>query len=426
MDTLARTARTTVPGGAGLQSFGMEEIGELVSRLVGRIPGDGLTAARADANSYITVRGADGLSIPLGLEPDALLHDLEFLHGVVENEPPMKGLEHFEHTKPLRPGDPVIERLKVRLSELLVPDSPRLALSWPAEWNEEHGEADGYILKNLGRGDWEDSPEELELGHLIRPVAERDVSQRLSALKRIKVQVLDSSGDPLSRDLAGDKWITAEIDLDGERYVFHQGRWFNIGGAYLEMLQDRVRRIFSSQSNLALPSWPLEIKKGGATGPAAERRYNEHAAEDDRSLLCLDRQLIRTVQHPAGIESCDLLGPAGELIHVKRLDDSVSASHLFNQALVSAETLRSQADAQAAMRERVTQQSNGARTLPADYRPRKVVLAFAGREASPEALFTFSQVTLNRCARRLGEMDIELEVTQIPYSDEVLSDSASN
>jgi uncharacterized protein (TIGR04141 family) len=192
------------------------------------------------------------------------------------------------------------------------------------------------------------------------------------------------------------------------------------------MLRHRIARIFSSQSSLSLPPWPLEVKKSGKISRASERRYNEQVASKDDSFVCLDRKLIHTEQHPGGIESCDLLGPGYELIHVKRLDDSVSASHLFGQALVSAEALRSQSDAQAAMRDRVVQQSNGARTLPVDYRPRKVVLAFAGRAATPEALFTFSQVTLNRCAKRLGEMDIDLEITQIPYTDDVLEGNAYN
>jgi uncharacterized protein (TIGR04141 family) len=421
MDTLARTARTTVPGGATLQSFGMEEIGELVSRLVGRVPATGLTGARGGDNDFITVRGADGLSIPLARDPDGMLADIEYLHDVVEHEQPVEGLEHFEHTKPLRPQDPVLHRLKERLAEVLTPGSPRVALSWPAEWDEEHGEATSYVLQNLGRGDWEDSPEELELDHLILPVAGRDPDKRLAALKRIKVQALDSDGQALSREIAGDRWITSEIDLDGQRYVFHQGRWFNIGGAYLDMLDDRMRRIFAVKSGLRLPDWPREKKKDGTIGRAAEGSYNEHAAKIDGDLVCLDRKLIRTQQHPRGFESCDLFGPNGELIHVKRLDDSVSASHLFSQALVSAEALRSQPDAKSGLRQAIVERSNGTRDLPIDYRPRKVVLAFGGREATPEALFTFSQVTLNRCAKRLGEMDIELEIAEIKYSDEVLT-----
>src|SRR5262245_25233914 len=97
-----------------------------------------------------------------------------------------------------------------------------------------------------------------------------------------------------------------------------------------------------------------------------------------------------------------------ELVHVKRLDDSVSASHLFNQAIVSAEALRRQVDALAGFRQRVEAVSAGKRAIIAEFRPQKVVLAFGGREAKPEALMTFSQVTLARCAQRIAELDAVL------------------
>jgi uncharacterized protein (TIGR04141 family) len=137
------------------------------------------------------------------------------------------------------------------------------------------------------------------------------------------------------------------------------------------------------------------------------------------SYLCLDKKLIRTEQHPRGIEACDLLGPDNELLHVKRLDNSVSASHLFNQAIVSAEALKREPLAQQRFRERVLEIGNGARTLPDGYRPRKVVLAFGGRSATPLAFFTFSQVTLVRCAQRLRMLDVELEVMEVEDSKEL-------
>ncbi|WOT34260.1 DUF6119 family protein [Streptomyces coeruleorubidus] len=151
MDTLARTARTSVPSGASLDAFGVEEIGEVISRLVGRISVSGLTAAAGKADSYATVRGADGLSLPLAKSPQNLLADLRYLHDTVENEPPAKGLEHFEHTRPLRPGAPEIDQLQRLLSQALEPGSPLIALTWPAEWQEgDHGEADSYKIRGAG------------------------------------------------------------------------------------------------------------------------------------------------------------------------------------------------------------------------------------------------------------------------------------
>jgi uncharacterized protein (TIGR04141 family) len=429
MDTLARTSRTTVPGGAALDSFGMEEVGEVISRLVGRIPATGLTAAQGGTDNYLTVRGADGLGIPMSRSSSGLLSDLNYIHGVIASESPREGLELFEHTRPLRPGDPIIENLRERLAESLAPECSRLTLSWPAEWEEEHGEADSYSISGLGRGEWEDNPDDLELHHLISPLAQKPVQSRLAALKRMRIQALDSDGNPVSRSIAADKWLTFEVDVDQQRYIFHQGRWFNIGGIYLEMLRDKVSKVFDQRSSISLPGWPREENrdksgaKNGKIGPASERNYNIHAAEVDTSLVCLDRKLIRTMQHPRGIEACDLLGPQMELIHVKRLDDSVSASHLFNQALVSAEALRRQVDAMELFQAEVRMQSNGAQEVPSNFRPKKVILAFGGREATSDALFTFSQVTLVRCAQRLAELEVDLEIAEIIESNEVLPDS---
>lgn len=50
------------------------------------------------------------------------------------------------------------------------------------------------------------------------------------------------------------------------------------------------------------------------TGPRTEGRYNEWVPTQDSQFLCLDKKLLRTEQHPRGIEACDLLGPDDELV----------------------------------------------------------------------------------------------------------------
>jgi hypothetical protein len=69
--------------------------------------------------------------------------------------------------------------------------------------------------------------------------------------------------------------------------------------------------------------------------------------------------------------------------------------------------------------QRVGEASGGKRTLPADFRAQKVVLAFGGLPARPDSLFTFSKITLLRCARRMDDLDYRLHVLEIPSSPEV-------
>jgi uncharacterized protein (TIGR04141 family) len=119
MDTLARTARTSVPGGASVEAFGMDDMGQAISRIVGRIPAKGLAAAKGGADDFLTIRGTDGLRLALAIDPAALLADLRVLHDVVENEAPVEGLEVFEYTRPLRPGAPEIEVLTANMGHMV-------------------------------------------------------------------------------------------------------------------------------------------------------------------------------------------------------------------------------------------------------------------------------------------------------------------
>lgn len=65
--------------------------------------------------------------------------------------------------------------------------------------------------------------------------------------------------------------------------------------------------------------------------------------------------------------------------------------------------------------------SHGEREIPADFQVKEVVLAFAGAAAEAESLFTFSQVTLNRCAQRLGELEINLTIATINDSSDIFT-----
>ena len=110
-------------------------------------------------------------------------------------------------------------------------------------------------------------------------------------------------------------------------------------------------------------------------------------------------------------------GPANELIHVKRARGSAPLSHLFSQGLVSAQSLVA---GPPSVRERfiaTVAALSGGRTLPADFKPRKVVYAILmenGRHLTADTLFPFSQATLAHAARILGTYGIDVEVAAIP------------
>ncbi|WP_083275646.1 DUF6119 family protein [Pseudonocardia sp. HH130630-07] len=136
----------------------------------------------------------------------------------------------------------------------------------------------------------------------------------------------------------------------------------------------------------------------------------------------MDHQMILTELHPRGFEACDLLHRDGTLIHVKHLDDSVSASHLFNQVIVAAESLRRQLDAVKSFTVRVDKLSEGSFSIATDYEPRRVILAFSGGGSVQESIFTFSKITLARCAQRLGDLGVSLEIARLTESNDIIGE----
>jgi uncharacterized protein (TIGR04141 family) len=127
-------------------------------------------------------------------------------------------------------------------------------------------------------------------------------------------------------------------------------------------------------------------------------------------FVTLDKRLVRGGAHPHGIEICDLLGPGGELICVKRAARSSALSHLFFQAIVAAEHL---CDGDSAYRKLLAM-------LPKSRRkdvPRRPDFVFAIQltkgDLTPDSLFTFSKVALSRAARHLHRLHMTVSLNPI-------------
>jgi len=202
------------------------------------------------------------------------------------------------------------------------------------------------------------------------------------------------------------------VSIGSRRFFLMDGDWFEIGADYVRASREAISRLFPATPSLDLPPWYLP--KG-----RTEYDYNSDAAVRRKGYLCLDRNA--SVRDPLGarssLEICDLLGPGNELIHVKRARGSAPLSHLFSQGLVSAQSLVA---GPPSVRERfiaTVAALSGGRTLPADFKPRKVVYAILmenGKQLTADTLFPFSQATLAHAARILGTYGIDVEVAAIP------------
>lgn len=403
LDHRSRTDRFSIPGGEHLRGFGVGDFGELVTRLVAKAKIGGLTAG----DKLLTIRGADSLSVPLARTPEELLSDIDVIDSILDRPAP-PDLEILEQLVAVKHQPGLIERLEATLAESLMSPSPQedraLALSWPHERIDENGTPSSFKLVNAGRGRSGVQDGLPELSTIVDCLVGLTGGPALDRLARMKIMLFrDVDGDePISSEIPARRWLAFQTEDGGNRYCLHDGSWYRLTSDYAGRLRRRVEAILARDPGFRLPDWRAD---------ESEAQYNKRAA-NDRDGVCLDKQLIRTVAHPRGIEVCDILLPEGVFVHVKHLDSSAPASHLLAQALVSTDALLDDGEARASLRERVVRAGGDPAGVNAQ-RP-VVVLGIARRKPlTADNLFTFTQVNLVRQVSALEARGVDVFVAPI-------------
>lgn len=404
LDERSRTERSSIPAGASLRSFGFEDIGELVTRLVasGNIQGVG------DPLKPVTIRGADALSLPLSKKPDVFLQDLERIRKTLTLPPVSEELGFLEKLTLIKDKELIAFLDEDLLDAVVDSDGKRLGLAWPHETIDEFGTPQAYKLLGTSERSPRDGLPTLDA--LLEPVRTAPPGRQKSKLDNLAVLLLETADEQLSSGkLPVKKWISYETDKDGRKYFLHGGRWYIMEEDYAETVRRRTLEIFSRPSPLPpLPAWTTESRD--------ELAYNQDLAKLTGGL-CLDRQLIQGETRKGKIEACDVLLRDGTFIHVKHTDSSSPASHLLAQALVSTEILTYDKAARRSLAGRISEQGAD----PDGYQlvPKRVVIVIAktGKLLDADSLYTFTQVNLGRQDRALASRGVDVYLVPIVKGD---------
>ena len=152
----------------------------------------------------------------------------------------------------------------------------------------------------------------------------------LDLLRQRKVDCADADHNKVFKSWSVFKCLYGEIDLNGNKYILTDGKWFSVATDFVARTDTDFAKI--PASNLKLPAY-----NGGGEGA-----YNASvaAAYPVRYALLDD---TKKVMHGGGhgqIEICDLLSIDRELIHVKMYGKSSVFSHLFAQGFVSGQLIQ--------------------------------------------------------------------------------------
>ncbi|MCS5498132.1 TIGR04141 family sporadically distributed protein [Cnuibacter physcomitrellae] len=199
---------------------------------------------------------------------------------------------------------------------------------------------------------------------------------------------------------------------DGSDYSYHfsDGSWFKVATDLIVALRQDVDPYWID-ANLPEHRW------------ASEGDYNKEAS-DQLSAICLDKTNV-SPKGQSAVEPCDILRAVDgefELVHVKIGTSSANLSHLFNQAVNSAELLRTVKESSQKLHKLVEKRADSSTAdsvLKAVNKDQfKVAIAIVSHKRTPERksdnLPIFSRISLRRALRSLSAMRVPVSVQLVP------------
>ncbi|MBX3513045.1 MAG: TIGR04141 family sporadically distributed protein [Xanthobacteraceae bacterium] len=311
IDTLALSKRSQVSHSSEIAAFGLDASRDLMQAVMGK---------PKDSSIGSSITGADALRLVAKLDLSDIDKKCSELLKLSKSKEYQKRYSWIDNIEQVKNPDQ-----KEKLDQLLVKsinekETDRLFLSPPRirdiMTDEEY---------RLPFGDKDDEPDyDLEIEKLLpRLYAKPPIKIDLLKKNHIDVFINDSPAGRFSIYSA----LVFEVKSGSSLFCLIDGTWFKVASSHVEEVNKKIDAI--KVSNIDLP----KAKKG-----EKEKEYNTRASQE-KNLLFLDEKLIVYGGGQSRIEICDLMSDKPEYVHVKKSGGSQVLSHLFNQGVVSGQSL---------------------------------------------------------------------------------------
>jgi len=196
--------------------------------------------------------------------------------------------------------------------------------------------------------------------------------------------------------------LNAEIDLKQKKYILNDGDWYNVDGNYVKEIEAYYANI--PASSLALPKF----------GTKTEPTYLAGLGASHPNLAVMDRKLIMIGNGKSRVEFCDLYSKSLDIVHVKKYGGSSVLSHLFNQAVVSAECFLYESTFRDKLNHLLPVGFKLSDTSLAPVAKQHIVcLAIMSKVKGPLEIPFFSKVSLRHAVKALRKMDFKVTKLKI-------------
>lgn len=251
--------------------------------------------------------------------------------------------------------------------------------------------------------DWEDIDGFKYAGREVYPdidisIVRNSFQEGLSSVRQLKdkrITAIRSDNGEVMTSWNAYKCLYAEVSLRGKSYCINNGRWYVVDQDFVEIVNREYNAIPVSD-RFFLP-YRQDHKR--------ESDYSQDfVATDPSNLLLMDAKTIPYGGGQSKVELCDILTTDRTYIHIKPYSSSATLSHLFNQAVVSAELVISDPSFRAKANKKIKEQSKKRQfqIKDSDTKDITVILAILSdfSEEHPPIPF-FSKIAIRYAQRRL-------------------------
>ena len=295
-----------------------------------------------DLDFASSVKGSDSLAISTKIDFQELEKVLDKAYAYFNSTDYRNDFGFIDKFRPLGRGmRGLMENLNLKVVELLKErDETKISMIAPQslinkgvkEWSFRLMAADPVTVEELNLF------EILDLIQRIDPGFELDLNS-MTNKKIIAIIPIIEGRVATEQTKSLFDFLSAEVLKNGQNYVLMDSKWYYVDNDYLKDLNHTLQEVdvVSSPGDLRFPTW---AKKGSYFLP--EKDYNRQVVRTQRhNMILMDRNLfrVRDENQNVKIEICDILSDHFEFIHVKKCSKSQQFAFLFDQGLVSMDTL---------------------------------------------------------------------------------------
>lgn len=386
-----KTSNEQLPLESDIDDFGFDIDRDLISAVTGCSDDENFTTG--------IMTGSDLLSLTAEVDINNLVSFLKRAYSQYVSKEYEKYFPWIDHIRRVKDSK-LIETLDAQIISMINEGSPKVWMAVPEviDWELIGG------FKYAGKTIYDDIHIEI-----VRNSFKNELTH-IDQLKGKKINAVRAeNSDELFDSWQAYKCIFGEVDIDGKAYSLNNGRWYSVNVDFVAQIDADYESVPVSDM-VFLPHKKEFVK---------ESQYTQAFVESDNEhLLFMDADVIGHGGGKSKVELCDVLTADNTYIHIKPYSGSATLSHLFNQAVVSAELVMGDREFVAKANMKIKENTdNEAFLINNKARPNVIIAIISKYNCDRPPIPFFSKVALRYARRRLETYGCKVAIKNIVRED---------